>query len=366
MSEFSLTTLFVVPVGNTLPTTGSTQNLTAGQFGVFKDDARTIATNGNIGTAAFIQFFQGREATIAAQIGSKPSDKIKSTKLKKWFKAVGHGTSAVQISTVGLFTVGCGEDVTVTIRAHSSLIDTLSYNGLTRSVTVKTPCCACGEDPCTEIDNEAMIDLLVAQIPLYNVQNGSEALNIGTYFTFAKTGTGNSAVLTITGKALTVYGQPCDLSANPYEFDRMWFNVFVTKGTDTLIDYEVADSCESVATVTVTQRSSFPSLTAKEVQQLEYNYFSYQSPHKHLFTNSGYNPYFESYVTAGTVYDQYTIIFSQLLQDNAWSANEEQDEAVIIYFPTTAGSVVETMLTTYLGAPEVKTAGTITTSPVLP
>ncbi len=34
--DFSLTTLFVVPSSqSTLPTTGSTQNLTAGQFGIF-------------------------------------------------------------------------------------------------------------------------------------------------------------------------------------------------------------------------------------------------------------------------------------------------------------------------------------------
>ena len=31
MADFSLTTLFVVPVGNTLPSSGSTQNLAAGQ-----------------------------------------------------------------------------------------------------------------------------------------------------------------------------------------------------------------------------------------------------------------------------------------------------------------------------------------------
>ena len=39
MADFSLTTLFVVPVGQTaLPSSGSTQNLTAGQVGIFKSD----------------------------------------------------------------------------------------------------------------------------------------------------------------------------------------------------------------------------------------------------------------------------------------------------------------------------------------
>ena len=104
MSEYSLTTLFVVPVGNVLPTTGSTQNLTAGQFGVFKDDARTIANNGNIATAKFIQFFQGHEATIGASIGSKPSDRIKASKVKRWYKVSGNATAANEIWTVSDFT----------------------------------------------------------------------------------------------------------------------------------------------------------------------------------------------------------------------------------------------------------------------
>ena len=47
MADFSLTTLFVVPVGNTLPSSGSTQDLTAGQFGLFRSDY-TVANAGNI------------------------------------------------------------------------------------------------------------------------------------------------------------------------------------------------------------------------------------------------------------------------------------------------------------------------------
>ena len=58
--DFSLTSVFVVPVGNTLPTTGSSENLTNGQFGVFKDRSWTAATAGNISTASFIEFGQGR------------------------------------------------------------------------------------------------------------------------------------------------------------------------------------------------------------------------------------------------------------------------------------------------------------------
>lgn len=368
MSEFSLPIVFVVPVSNALPTTGSTQNLTPGQFGVFKDDARTIATNGNIGAANYVQFFQGRDTTIGAVLGSKASDKIKVTKLKKFTKIVGSGTASPQISTVGGFDANlrCGENVTMTLVAHSSYIDALNFNGLTRSVTVKTPCCDCGVDPCTTVDNEAVIDLILAQIALESVQIGAEVLNISTFFTFVKTGSGSGAVLTITGKTLTVYGQPCDVSADIYEFDRMWFRVFVEKGTATLIDFEVADSCETIATVTITQRATFPTLTSTEVAQIERDYYSYQSPHKHLFRTAGYNQFFESYVSPGTVYDQYMLTFEQLNQDNAWTANQLQDEKVLIFFPTTAGATVETMLTTYFGAPTVETVSAVTLSPLIP
>ncbi len=40
--DFSLTTLFVVPVGNALPSSGSTQDLVAGKFGFFKPDYSVI------------------------------------------------------------------------------------------------------------------------------------------------------------------------------------------------------------------------------------------------------------------------------------------------------------------------------------
>jgi hypothetical protein len=57
MADFSLTTLFVVPVGNTLPSSGSTQNLTAGQFGIYTN-AYAVATTGNIGAAPYFYLAQ--------------------------------------------------------------------------------------------------------------------------------------------------------------------------------------------------------------------------------------------------------------------------------------------------------------------
>ena len=63
MADFSLTTLFVVPVGNTLPSPGtSTQNLTAGQVGFFRSDY-TVATAGNIAASPYFYVAQGRVNT---------------------------------------------------------------------------------------------------------------------------------------------------------------------------------------------------------------------------------------------------------------------------------------------------------------
>lgn len=363
MSEYSLTTLFVVPVGNTLPTTGSTQNLTAGQFGVFKDDARTIATNGNIATAKFIQFFQGHEASIGASIGSKPSDRIKASKVKRWYKVSGNATAANEIWTVSDFTGKCGEDYTLTLVAHSSYLDTISFNGLTRSVTIKAPCCDCGASPCDTVDAEALVDAIIAKLGQEAaVQVGSQVLNLNTFFYFTKVGSGSTTSLVIESKPLTKYAQPCDVAANPYEFDRIWFRTFFYKGPVTTVDFLVASACDFAATAEVTQRSSFPVLTSTEVAQLEKDYYSYQSPFKHLFRMNGYNEYFESYVTDGQVYDQYVIQFDEYNQEDSWTANQKEDEKVILMIPQGSTSTIETMLTTYLGAPTDESGNAIVTT----
>ena len=145
MADFSLTTLFVVPVGQTsLPSSGSTQNLTAGQVGFFKNDY-SVATAGNIAAAPYFYVAQGRQNTYLQ--GSKRSDKIKgcpsgsgcSSNVTEWYKVSGCGTPAVQITDVTDWSVQCGEIVTLTLRAHSSYLDTLYFNGFTRSVTVQAP-----------------------------------------------------------------------------------------------------------------------------------------------------------------------------------------------------------------------------------
>ena len=362
MSEYSLTTVFVVPVGNTLPSSGGTEAQADGVFSVRKDEARTIATNGNIATAEFIQFFQGRASNL--NLGSKPSDRIKASKVKRWYKVTGSATAVNEIWQVSDFRAKCGEDVTFTLRGHSAYMDTISYNGLTRSVTVKAPCCECGEDPCTDVDNEALIDLIIAKISTISaVQNGTASLTLSSFFNFSKSGTGADAVLLVESKPLTVYGQPCDVAADPHIFDRVWFRVWVSNGPATTVDFEVYDGCDITATTTLLQRSSFPQLTSKEVAQMEIDYYSYQSPYKHLYRMNGYNPYFQSYVTDGEIYDQYVIQFDEYNQNDSFVANLKEDEKVIIYIPQGETSTIETMLVTYLGAvKDVSMTGPTTTT----
>lgn len=361
MSTYSLRTLFVFPVGNTLPSSGSTENLSNRQVGIFKDAARTVATAGNVSTANFIQIAQGQDLSI----GSKISDKIKSTKVKKWYKVTGNATAANEIWTLSSFVAKCDQAVTLTINAHSSYLDTISFNGLTRSVTIQTPCCDCGADPCTEIANETLIDLLLAAINrdiAASVITGPNALTIGTFFTFEKIGTGASATLTITSKPITAYGKFCDVALNPYEFDRIWFRTWVYNGPETTVDFLVYDRCEAAATAVVSQRSSFPRGTSAEIEQLEIDYYSYQSPFKHLYRMSGYNQYFVSDVVSGTIYDTYYIVFDELDQDDSWTPNLKEDETVILAIPQGATAGTEAILVAYLGAITNASGAAVTTT----
>jgi hypothetical protein len=364
MADFSLPILFVIPVGNTLPTSGSTENLTDGQVGVFKDDARTAATAGNIGSATFIQIAQGRGITSpAAFMGSKISDKIKLANVKKWYKVTGNATAANEIWQFSDFTAGCDEQVTFTLRGHSKYLDTISFNGFTRSVTVTTPCCDCGDNPCDTVANETIIDLILAKIDeIASVQSQPNALNLTTFWTFGKIGTGDDAILQVESKPLTSYGKFCDVALNPWALDRIFFRGWVYKGPALSIDFIVADRCQDVATALLTQRSSFPRLTADDVAQMEIDYYSYQSDYKGLFRQSAYNQKFEEYVTAGTVYDAYYIIFDKYTPDLAWNPTPHQDETAIIAVPQALSAGLSTVLSAYLGTVVDESGQAISTS----
>jgi len=365
MADFSLTTLFVVPVGQTaLPSSGSTQDLTAGSVGFFRNDY-SVATAANIAAAPYFYVAQGRANTYLQ--GSKRSDKIKgcpsgagcASNVTEWYKVSGCGTPAVQITDVSGWSVQCGDVVTLTLRAHSSYLDTLYFNGFTRSVTVQAPCCDCGADPCTDVDVPALIDQFIYKLNLAAPGPNPDNITFSDFYTFQRIGNDANAVLRISGKPLTKYGQPCDVAAFPWEYDRMWFRAFVYQGPATTADFIVADNCDIVANAVVVQRSSYPTGTAEEIAQLEKNFYSYQAGYlKHLYRMQGYNPNFESYVTTGIIYDTYYIKFNEYNRSEyQWGDYIAEDNMVILAVPNAAtpgnagiAAAVEAVLEAALGA----------------
>jgi hypothetical protein len=361
MADFSLTTLFVVPVGQTaLPSSGSTQDLAAGQVGIFRSDY-TLATAANIAASPYFYIAQGRTNTYLQ--GSKRSDKIKgcpsgsgcNSNVTEWYTVKGCPTAATQVTDVTNWNVQCGDVVTLTLRAHSSYIDTLYFNGFTRSVTVQAPCCACDANPCDQVDIPQFIDSVIAKLEQQAPGINPDNISFNTFYTFERLGNDASAILRITGKPLTVYGQPCDVAAFPFEYDRMYFRTFVFNGPATTADFIVADNCDIVADPIIIQRASYPSGQSAEIAQLEKNFYSYQAGYlKHLYRMAGYNENFESWVSSGVTYDTYYIKFNEYNKAAyQWGDYIMEDSMVIIAAPNAdvsgIAAAIETVLEAGLG-----------------
>jgi len=372
MADFSLTTLFVVPVGNSIPSSGSTQDLTAGQVGFFKPDY-TTASSTSIDDAGVKYFYVAQGRTNTYLQGSKRSAKIagylqnggsNKTNVTEFYKVAGCVTPVMEIWQISNFNVKCGDIVTLTIRAHSSYLDTLYFNGLTRSVTVQAPCCDCGADPCTEVDEPALIDQFIQKLTQAAPGVNADNIILSNFFAFKRIGTGTGSILQIEGKPLTAYAQPCDVAAFPHEYDRMWFRVFVYAGPATTADFLVADACEIVANANVVQRSSYASGTSSEIKQLEKDFYSYQAGYlKHLYRMGGYNENFESWVTDGETYDTFYIKFNNLDESaENWGDYVKIDQTVILACPSSTTAAVEAILEAALGAVAADNACLTTTS----
>lgn len=368
MADFSLTTMFVAPVAQTaLPSSGSTQDLAPGYIGLFSDKY-VLVDEGAIAAAPYFYVAQGRTNTYL--MGSKRSDKIKgcaagtpcNSNVTEWYKTTGCPTPMDQITDVSGWTVKCGDVVTLTLRGFSSYLQTLYFNGWTKSVTVQAPCCECGADACedTDVPNliDALIEALTATAPDFLGGNTTgtnpDNINLNQFYAFERIGNNASAVLRISGKPLTKYGQPCDVAAFPFEYDRLWFNTFVYAGPATTVDFIVSDACNIIAEATVVQTSNYAVGLAAEVAQLEKNYYSYQvGAMKHLYRIAGYNPFFETWVDSTKVYDLYYIKFNALNKDAYnWGDYIPIDEMVIIAVPqdTGFGADLETALEGALGS----------------
>jgi hypothetical protein len=340
--DFSLTTVFVVPPSNTIPTTGSTQDLTPGQFGVY-DNAYAPVTAGNAASKPYIYLAQGR-GVQANMLASKRSDKIYAKNILEWYKITAEPQVPGEILEFSNFSVQCDEDLTVTLRLMSDYINISYYNGLTESFWVKAPCCDCGADPCTAVDAtgiQSIVDEFAAKI------NASP--KVSRFVTALRIGSGSSSILRVYGKPLDKYGQPCEPNSFSFEYDRLSFWGYAHKGPETTQDLEVADACDVFATITYKQRAQYVRGSSDEIAQLEKNFYSYQTDYKHLFDLPAYNPAFESFVVPGTFYDTYYIKFKEEHND-AFMDVSPQDETVIIAVPQGETSGLEAILVAFAGA----------------
>jgi hypothetical protein len=237
----------------------------------------------------------------------------------------------------------------------------LYFNGFTRSVTVQAPCCDCGADPCDTVDTNALINQFIAKLTQAAPGDNPDNISFNTFYTFENIG---GTILRISAKPLTKYGQPCDVAAFPFEYDRMYFRTFVFAGPATTADFIVADNCNIIATPVVVQRASYAVGTSDEIKQLEKNFYSYQAGYlKHLYRMAGYNANFESWVSDGTTYDTYYIKFNEYDKSAyQWGDYVYEDATVIIAVPQAASATLSAILEDALGTPEGGNTCVTTTS----
>lgn len=345
MSDFFLPTLFVLPDTVTIPTTGSTDTLLPGQFG-FYNQAYAAVTAATINNSKYIYMAQGRRENLPA-MGTKRTDKIFKNRQLTYYKVPAVSTIQQQITQVSDFNATCEENLVLTLRLFSNYIELAYFNGLTRSFTIQAPCCECGADPCTEVDAEGLVDQFVAAI-------NADVL-VSQYIVASKTGTGDTAVLVLTGQPVTRYTNACSPTAFTYEYDKLRFDTFAYKSPETTQDFEIADACDVFATVAITQTSSYQRGSGDEIFELEKKYFSYHSTQKSLFRNIEYDGGFVRYSNPALFYDTYYI--RQTDPDNlAWELSEQYDQMIIIAAPVGQTATLEAILTAWFGAPDVITA----------
>jgi len=348
--DFSLTTVVVVPQGSSPIVAGSTQDLLAGQVGFYGKDY--VATATPVASSPYFYIAQGRDNTYLQ--GTKRSDKIAPAKVTEWYKVVGCPTPVNQITQLGAWKVVADESVTVTLRGHSSILDTLYFNGFTRSVTVQAPCAPCeGVDPCVFVDVPNLIDSIIAKFE----DQGTDAMNgdnisFNDFYSFSRIGNDENAILQIEGKPVTKEGVPCDVAAYPHEYDRLWFSAFAYEGPATTADFIVHDNCNIIAVESTIQTSNYATGTSEEIAQLERNYYSYQAGYlKHLYRTAGYNQNFESHVVAGETYSTYYIKFNTVdASAQNWGDYVPTDSTVIIAVATADAAAFEAILVDALGA----------------
>ncbi|NLR60689.1 hypothetical protein HGH93_21445 [Chitinophaga polysaccharea] len=345
--DFSLTTMFVLPPNNLYPSTGSTESLLAKQFGIYGANYALYTT----ADEPYIYLAQGRFENID-NTGSKRSAKIAKSKLVSFYKVSAEQNTRNQRTILSNFKIKCGEEMVITIRAHSNYIDAGFANGYTHSVVVPAPCCDCGSDPCSEVDPVDVGKMLDDAVQKFSESGPFMGSVLSNYITVSRAGGGGPAAtqLVIEGKPLKKDGRIADISANPWEYDRLWYSVFVTKAADTTQDYMTYDRCEQIATITTTPQYGYVRGSSDEIFHMEKYYYSYQTPHfKDLMCNESWNGAFESYVVDGQFYDTYYIKFLSYDDNYTFDNALPQDQTVIVAIPAGQGVQFEEIMTLYLG-----------------
>src|SRR4051812_37322941 len=130
MSDFSLTTLFVLPNGVLAPANFKRENLQPGQFGIFTSRYKAV-TDGTAVGSPYVQFGQGRIENVAG-LTHKYSDKVSKNSLIEWYKTTASDAPKNQITFAGFdgidltktLKAGPDEQYSLTVRARSLYIDT--------------------------------------------------------------------------------------------------------------------------------------------------------------------------------------------------------------------------------------------------
>lgn len=169
--DFSLTTLFVLPNGNLVADNFKRENLQPTQFGVFNSRYKAVTTANEAAKSPHIVFGQGRIENVPG-LTHKYSDKISRGSLIEWYKTTGSPVAKSQVTYAGFdgidstktLKAGCDEQYSLTVRARSLYIDNAFAYGLTRTVTVTTPCCEDCGDNCATIDPRILANAFAEKI----------------------------------------------------------------------------------------------------------------------------------------------------------------------------------------------------------
>jgi hypothetical protein len=353
--NYAMTTLFVVPTGNTLPT-GSARtfdlNPVLAQFGVF-DAAGVAATTGTLGTSKSMLLAQGRLEDVDSdgnRLGTKKAGPIFKEKVKNFYKVTASATSQEQVITINNFAqIHPDETISLSVRLRSRFIDSSFAQaiGLLKSITYNTPCGECGDAPCTELTPEQiedMVDFFVGQ--------GNAHSQLSQFVTFSKTGSGATAALVLTAKPVPQLKPNSPwMYTNSFELDKVSMNAYFYTGVPVTSDMLVHDRCKNIADVATTQKPIFPRGLKEQIRAEEIRFNSYQNVNKTMFDDPDWNN-FISYADAST-YTQYFIEFepNTPLQ---YVDHNNMTEWARIAAPTGQEANIEALLEAFLGAfPEI-------------